>query len=151
MGELEERRGRRVVKLSSPDRVLFPEDRVTKGELFEYYRDVASVLVPHLRDRPFTMKRFREGITAPGFFQKDAPKGMPDWIPTKKFRTYPREGGSRLVDSALVNDEPALLWASLDVRGHAVVRRHARRATRTTSSERSHHRLEERKTTWSLP
>jgi bifunctional non-homologous end joining protein LigD len=98
------------VKLSSAGRVLFPDAGITKGDLFEYYRAVASAIVPHLRDRPFTMKRYREGIDGPGFFQKQAPKGMPNWIKTRRFRTYPREGGSRLVDFPLVNDEPSLLW-----------------------------------------
>ena len=103
-------RGNRAVKLSSADRVLFPDDGVTKGDLFDYYEAVAPAIVPHLRDRPFTMKRFREGIDKPGFFQKQAPKGIPEWIPTRQFRTWPREGGSRLVDFPLVNDELALLW-----------------------------------------
>src|SRR5207302_10020817 len=48
------------VNLSSPERVLFPDDGITKGDLFEYYRAVAPAIVPHLRDRPFTMKRWRE-------------------------------------------------------------------------------------------
>jgi bifunctional non-homologous end joining protein LigD len=100
----------RVVNVSSPDRVLFPKDRVTKGDLFAYYRAVGPTLVPHLRNRPFTMKRYREGIRAPGFFQKQAPKGMPKWIPTRRFRTFPREGGSRLVDFPLVNSVEAVLW-----------------------------------------
>jgi bifunctional non-homologous end joining protein LigD len=100
----------KIVKLSSPDRVLFPEDGITKGDLFEYYQRVGPTIVPHLRDRPFTMKRYREGIGAPGFFQKQAPKGIPDWIPTRQFRTWPREGGSRLVDFPLVNSTEALLW-----------------------------------------
>jgi len=104
------RRGARQVRLSSAERVLFPRDRVTKGDLWDYYAAVAPVLVPHLRNRPFTMKRFREGAAAPSFFQKNAPKGMPDWIPTRRFRTFPREGESRLVDFPLVNDELALLW-----------------------------------------
>lgn len=90
--------------------MLFPRDGVTKGDLWDYYEAVAPVLVPHLRGRPFTMKRFREGAAAPSFFQKNAPKGMPDWIPTRRFRTYPREGESRLVDFPLVNDELAVLW-----------------------------------------
>ena len=110
MSRWEARRGRHVVRLTSPARVLFPEDGITKGDLFEYYRDVAPVLLPHLKDRPFTMKRYREGAAGGFFFQKDAPKGMPDWIPTRPFRTYPREGGSRIVRFALVNDELALLW-----------------------------------------
>ncbi|MGH3023722.1 MAG: non-homologous end-joining DNA ligase [Gaiellaceae bacterium] len=103
-------RGRRSVRLTSADRVLFPEDGVTKGDLWDYYAAVAPALVPHLRGRPFTMKRFRDGAAGPFFFQKDAPKGMPGWIPTKRFRTWPREGESRLVDFPLVNDELAVLW-----------------------------------------
>jgi bifunctional non-homologous end joining protein LigD len=98
------------VKLTSADRVLFPDDGITKGDLFDYYEAVAPWIVPHLRNRPFTMKRWREGITGPPFFQKQAPKGMPSWIPTRQFRTYPREGESRLVDFPLVNSEDALLW-----------------------------------------
>src|SRR5919199_1599075 len=104
------RRGRRVVRLSSPDRVLFPDDGVTKADLWDYYAAIAPALIPHLRDRPFTMKRWREGVPGGFFFQKDAPKGMPEWIPRRPFRTYPREGGSRIVNFPLVNDELALLW-----------------------------------------
>jgi bifunctional non-homologous end joining protein LigD len=102
--------GRGEVKLSSADRVLFPADGVTKGDLFAYYERIAPVLVPHLRDRPFTMKRFREGLAGTGFFQKQAPKGMPSWIPTRRFTTHPREGGAREVDFPLVNSAEALLW-----------------------------------------
>jgi bifunctional non-homologous end joining protein LigD len=100
------------VKLSSADRVLFPDDGITKGELFEYYGRVADAIVPHLKDRPFTMKRWREGLPGGSFFQKQAPKGMPDWIPTRQFRTWPRggKGESRLVDFPLVNSREALLW-----------------------------------------
>jgi bifunctional non-homologous end joining protein LigD len=110
MAAVEASSGNRTVRLSSADRVLFPDVGVTKGDLFEYYRDVAPVLVPHLKNRPFTMKRYRDGAGGEGFFQKQAPKGMPDWIKTRQFRTYPREGESRLVDFPLVNDELALLW-----------------------------------------
>ena len=98
------------VTLSSADRVLFPEDGITKGDLFAYYERVGEALVPHLRDRPFTMKRYREGIAGDGFFQKRAPKGMPSWLPTRRFETHPREGGSRLVDFPLVNSTDAVLW-----------------------------------------
>ena len=98
------------VRLTSADRVLFPDDGYTKGDLFTYYDAVADVLVPHLRDRPFTMKRYREGIAGSAFFQKQAPKGMPSWIPTRRFPTRTREGRSRLVDFPLVNSREALLW-----------------------------------------
>jgi bifunctional non-homologous end joining protein LigD len=90
--------------------VLFPDDGITKGDLFAYYEAVAPAILPHLRDRPFTMKRFREGIRRDGFFQKQAPKGMPPWIPTHRFTTHPRDGGAREVDFPLVNSPDALLW-----------------------------------------
>ena len=98
------------VHLTHADRVLFPDDGITKGDLFAYYDAVAPWIVPHLRARPFTMKRWREGLPGGSFFQKQAPKGMPAWIPTRQFRTWPREGESRLVDFPLVNSRDALLW-----------------------------------------
>ena len=100
------------VKLSSAERVLFPDDGITKGDLFDYYGNAAGAIVPHLKDRPFTMKRWREGLPGGSFFQKQAPKGIPDWIPTRVFRTWPRggKGESRLVDFPLVNSRDALLW-----------------------------------------
>ena len=100
----------REVHLSSADRVLFPGDGVTKGDLFTYYEKVAPTLVPHLRDRPFTMKRYPHGIDGEVFFQKQAPKHLPSWIPTRQFTTHPRDGGSRLVDFALVNSTEAVLF-----------------------------------------
>jgi bifunctional non-homologous end joining protein LigD len=100
----------KTVNLTSPERVLFPEDGVTKGDLFEYYRAVAPTLVPHLENRPFTMKRYPHGIDGEVFFQKQAPKHLPSWIPTRQFRTHPRGGGSRLVDFALVNSADAVAF-----------------------------------------
>jgi bifunctional non-homologous end joining protein LigD len=100
----------KTVNLTSPDRVLYPDDGITKGDLFDYYGKVASVLVPHLRERPFTMKRYPHGIDGEVFFQKQAPKHLPDWIPTRQYRTWRREGGSRLVDFALVNSGEAVLF-----------------------------------------
>ncbi|HEY8646074.1 MAG TPA: non-homologous end-joining DNA ligase [Gaiellaceae bacterium] len=100
------------VQLSSAERVLFPDGGITKGDLFNYYDAVADTIVPHLKDRPFTMKRWREGLPGGAFFQKQAPKGIPDWIPTRQFRTWPRggKGESRLVDFPLVDSREALLW-----------------------------------------
>src|SRR5919201_4835 len=100
----------KTVNLSSAERVLFPEDGITKGDLFAYYEKVGPMLVPHLRNRPFTMKRYPHGITGEVFFQKQAPKHLPTWIPTRQFRTWPREGESRLVDFALVNSVEAVLF-----------------------------------------
>lgn len=100
----------KTVKLSSPDRVLYPEDGITKGDVFEYYKEAGPTIVPHLKDRPFTMKRYPHGITGEVFFQKQAPRGMPDWIATRQFRTWPRKGESRLVDFPLINSPEAVLW-----------------------------------------
>jgi bifunctional non-homologous end joining protein LigD len=98
------------VRLTSPARVLFPEDGITKGDLFAYYEQVAPAIVPHLRGRPFTLKRYPHGIDGEVYFQKQAPRGAPDWIRTRRFTTHPREGGSREVDFALVDSAEALLW-----------------------------------------
>ena len=98
------------VKLSSGDRVLFPDDGVTKGDLFAYYGRVAPAILPHLRNRPFTLKRYPHGITEDVYFQKQVPRGTPEWIPTREFTTHPREGGARQVDFALINSREALLW-----------------------------------------
>ena len=84
------RAGKRVLKLSNLDKLFWPDEGITKGDLLAYYRDVAPVLVPHLKDRPFTMKRYPDGWQGKHFFQKDAPKHMPDWIPTA-----PRPGRRR--------------------------------------------------------
>jgi bifunctional non-homologous end joining protein LigD len=100
----------REVRLSSGDRVLYPESGITKGDLFDYYGRIAPVLVPHLRNRPFTMKRWPHGIHGEAYFQKQAPKGMPDWIPTRQFTTHPRGGGARQVDFPLLNSRDAVLW-----------------------------------------
>jgi bifunctional non-homologous end joining protein LigD len=102
--------GRRRVRLTHPQRVLFPGDGVTKGDLAEYYAEIADAIVPHLHDRPFTLKRYPHGIGGQPYFHKQAPKGTPAWIQTRRFRTWPREGESRLVDFTLVNEPAALVW-----------------------------------------
>jgi bifunctional non-homologous end joining protein LigD len=110
--ETEIRKGKRVLKLSNLDKSFWPEEGITKGDLLSYYRRVAPVLVPHLKDRPFTMKRYPDGWQGKSFFQKDAPKGMPDWIPTASIvvstRGKPRQ--RRRIEAPIVNDELALLW-----------------------------------------
>jgi bifunctional non-homologous end joining protein LigD len=106
------RKGKRVLKLSNLDKVFFPDDGITKGDLLAYYRAVAPVLLPHLKDRPFTMKRYPDGIEGGHFFQKDAPVHMPDWIPTREFEVSTRESPRRRrkIRAPLVNEELALLW-----------------------------------------
>ena len=91
--ESEIKRGRRVLRLSNADKVFWPDEGITKGDLLEYYRRVAPVLVPHLRDRPFTMKRFPDGIDGKFFFQKDAPSHMPTG--SRPCRCRPRRAAAR--------------------------------------------------------
>src|SRR6185437_16708630 len=76
------RRGKRELKLSNLDKLFWPDEGITKGDLVDYYRQVAPVLVPHLARRPFTMRRYPDGIAGKAFFQKDAPAHMPAWIHT---------------------------------------------------------------------
>jgi bifunctional non-homologous end joining protein LigD len=108
--DLELEIGRRRLRLTSPDKLLFPGDGVTKRDLADYYAAIGDTLVPHLRNRPFTLKRYPYGIRGQPYFAKQAPKGKPSWVPTRQFRTWPREGGSRLVDFALVNEPAAAVW-----------------------------------------
>ena len=105
-------KGKRVLKLSNLDKPFWPDEGITKGDLLAYYREIAPALVPHLKDRPFTMKRYPDGWQGKFFFQKDAPKHMPDWIPTARFEASTRDKPPkrRLIDFPLVNDELALLW-----------------------------------------
>jgi bifunctional non-homologous end joining protein LigD len=104
------------VKLSNLDKVFWPDDDpsggITKGDLLDYYEAVADVLVPHLRDRPFTMRRYPDGAFGKAFFQKDAPKGMPEWIPRFRVQVSTRERPPkrRWIDAPLVNDAEALAW-----------------------------------------
>jgi bifunctional non-homologous end joining protein LigD len=104
--------GRRKVKLTNLDKPFWPEEGITKGDLLAYYHEVAPVLVPHLKGRPFTMRRYPDGAHGKAFFQKDAPSHMPDWIKTVSVevttRDKPRQ--RRTIRAPLVDDEAALLW-----------------------------------------
>jgi bifunctional non-homologous end joining protein LigD len=106
------RKGSRELKLSNLEKVFWPDEGITKGDLLRYYREIAPVLIPHVKDRPFTMKRYPDGWTGDFFFQKDAPVHMPDWIPRFRAlvstREKPRQ--KKWVNFPLVDDELALLW-----------------------------------------
>ena len=106
------RKGKRELRLSNLDKVFWPDEQITKGDLIDYYREVAGVLVPHLHNRPFTMRRYPDGAFGKAFFQKDAPKGMPEWIPRFRVQVSTRERPpkKRWIDAPLVNDADALLW-----------------------------------------
>jgi bifunctional non-homologous end joining protein LigD len=91
--------------ISHPEKILFPGDGITKGELAAYYEAIAPVMLPHLRRRPITMERYHRGIGAPGFFQKDLSKGFPEWL---KRVEVPKHGGT--VHHPIANDTRSLLW-----------------------------------------
>src|SRR5262249_14506102 len=104
------KRGKRALKLSNVDKPFWPEEGITKGDLLAYYCAVAPVLVPHLRDRPFTMKRYPDGWQGKFFFQKDSPKHRPAWLRTAPFAASTREGERRTIEYAIVDDDLSLLW-----------------------------------------
>jgi bifunctional non-homologous end joining protein LigD len=91
--------------ITHPEKVLFPEDGITKGDLAAYYEAVAPLMLPHIRGRPVTMERFPSGIGAKGFIQKDVSKGFPDWLQRVE---VPKKAG--IVHHPLVDDLRSLLW-----------------------------------------
>jgi len=93
--------------ITHPDKVLFPDDGITKGELAGYYESVAPVMIPHLRRRPVTMERYPAGIGQKGFWQKDVSKGFPDWLERVE---VPKKDG--VVHHPLITDVRSLLWVA---------------------------------------
>lgn len=92
--------------LTHPDKVLFPDDGITKQDLADYYDAVADVMLPHLRRRPITMERFPEGLGGQGFLQKNVVKGFPAWL--KRVETPKQDGG--IVHYPIANDRRSLQW-----------------------------------------
>jgi|tagenome__1003787_1003787.scaffolds.fasta_scaffold20832049_2 bifunctional non-homologous end joining protein LigD len=99
----------RTLKLSNTDKVLYPETGFTKGHVIAYYQAISEVLLPHLRDRALTMKRYPNGVDGEFFYQKDAPKHRPDWVRTVEVKN---RGDGRAVNYTVVDDLPTLLWAA---------------------------------------
>lgn len=101
--------GRRL-GLSNLDKVLYPETGTTKGEVIEYYTRVAPVLLPHLADRPLTRKRWPDGVAAGSFFEKNAPRGTPDWVRTVELPSPGSSRGTETVTYVVCDDLPTLVW-----------------------------------------
>jgi bifunctional non-homologous end joining protein LigD len=91
--------------ITHPEKVLFPEDGITKGDLASYYEAIAPVMLPHLRGRPITMERYPSGIGKQGFWQKDVSKGFPEWL--KRVEVSKKDG---VVHHPIVTDTRSLLW-----------------------------------------
>jgi bifunctional non-homologous end joining protein LigD len=94
-----------TVTITHFEKVLFPDDGITKGELAAYYDLVTDVMLPHLRGRPITMERFPSGIDKKGFLQKDVVKGFPEWLQRVE---APKKGGT--VHYAIADDHRSLQW-----------------------------------------
>jgi len=91
--------------ITHPEKVLFPDDGITKGELAAYYEAIAPVMVPHISGRPVTMERYPSGIGSKGFFHKDVSKGFPEWLERVE---VPKKDG--VVHHPIVRDARSLLW-----------------------------------------
>jgi bifunctional non-homologous end joining protein LigD len=100
--------GRRL-KLSKLDKVLYPDAGFTKAQVIDYYVRVAPVLLPHLRGRPLTLKRYPEGVRGFFFYEKNCPSHRPDWVATARIWS---EGNRRWMDYCLAQDLPTLVWAA---------------------------------------
>jgi bifunctional non-homologous end joining protein LigD len=95
--------GRRL-KLSNLDKVFYPAVGFTKGEVIDYYRRIAPALLPHLRDRPLTLKRYPDGVEGQFFYEKQCPSHRPDWIQTVTVQNR------REIQYCLANDLSTLIW-----------------------------------------
>jgi bifunctional non-homologous end joining protein LigD len=102
--------GHRLV-LTNLSKVLYPQVGLTKGQVIAYYVGVAPVLLPHLRDRPVTFRRFPEGVDGLSFFEKNVPRGAPDWVRTTN---VPRRSGNGrdVIVHVVIDDLATLVWTA---------------------------------------
>jgi bifunctional non-homologous end joining protein LigD len=101
--------GRRKLKLTNLDKVLYPKTKTTKAEVIDYYARIADAILPHLRGRPLTLRRFPEGVGNPraSFFEKNCPKHRPEWVKTTPIYVDRRAGE---IDFCLCENRPTLVW-----------------------------------------
>lgn len=123
--------GRRSITISNPDKVLYPATHFTKAQVIDYYIRIAPFILPHLRGRPVTLKRFPNGIGGEFFYEKDAPHFTPEWIRTV---SVPRRDRSRAdIRYVLIEDLPTLVWlanlANLEIHPFLHKTRHLDRPT----------------------
>ncbi|MDQ6860942.1 MAG: non-homologous end-joining DNA ligase [Verrucomicrobiota bacterium] len=112
----------RELTISNVEKLYFPESGFTKGEVVAFYSEIADAILPHLRDRPLTLKRYPEGINAEHFYEKNAPKYKPDWVETFAVPRTEREGD---INYVLCNDRATLIWATnlADIEKHVLLAR----------------------------
>jgi len=97
------------LSVSNLDKVLYPKAGFTKGQVIDYYIRIAPALLPHLKDRPLTMKRYPNGVDKEYFYEKNCPSHRPKWVKTAKVWS---EGNNRTMDYCLAQDLPTLVWAA---------------------------------------
>ncbi len=95
------------LRLTNLTKVFWPESGYTKGDLLAYYFNVAPVLLPHVKDRPLTLRRTPEGVNGPYWYEKDAPAYTPEWVPTLEIRAA---GEDRIIRFVTITDVASLLW-----------------------------------------
>src|SRR5215471_6210335 len=99
----------RKIQVSNLDKVLYPKVGFTKGQVIDYYARVAPMLLPHLKDRPLTLKRYPDGVDGPYFYEKRCPEHRPSWVQTAKVWSEGKEGD---IPFCLANDLATLIWAA---------------------------------------
>ena len=99
----------RKIQVSNLDKVLYPKIGFTKGQVIDYCIRIAPVLLPHLKDRPLTMKRYPDGVEGEFFYEKNCPSHRPKWVKTAKVWS---EGNNRMMEYCLAQDLPTLVWAA---------------------------------------
>ncbi|MFE2429548.1 non-homologous end-joining DNA ligase [Streptomyces sp. NPDC059373] len=100
------------VTRTNTGKVLYPATGFSKGEVLDYWERIAPVLLPHVRGRPASFKRFPDGVDAEGFFQKNAPRGTPDWVRTVELPSPGSTKGRQTVRYVVVEDARTLMWAA---------------------------------------
>lgn len=101
--------GRKLL-VTNLQKVLYPKTGFTKGQVIDYYVSISKVLLPHLKDRPITLKRYPEGVEGFFFYEKQCPAHRPDWIETTAVPSERRE--AKQIDYCVMNDLPGLVWAA---------------------------------------
>lgn len=99
----------RGLQVTNLDKVMYPEAGFTKADVIDYYVQVSEFILPHLKDRPLTLKRYPDGVAAEYFYEKDAPAHTPDWV---KVAIVPRKGRAGNIRYVTINDMPSLVWAA---------------------------------------
>jgi bifunctional non-homologous end joining protein LigD len=99
----------RTLRLTNPDKVLYPAAGFTKAQVIDYYSRVAEWILPHLKDRPVALRRFPDGVDGQAFYEKDAPRFTPEWVATAH---VPRRAGGKDIRYVVINDRATLLWCA---------------------------------------